>query len=132
MSDRRGGQTPAWTPDQKFAAIERVCDRIASGESLRTICANPWMPSRVSLLEWVRSEPDLGRPYRRALEERAHMRSDRIDGYVRRLLAGEMTPEAARVAISAEQWQASKECPRRYGRQVALEQPPASAGRKNS
>lgn len=79
MSDRRRGQTPAWTPDSKLAVLERVCERIAAGESLRTICADPWMPSRVSVLEWVRSEPELGRRYRLALEERTHMRTDRQD-----------------------------------------------------
>jgi hypothetical protein len=116
MSDRRRGRVLMWTADRKAVAMERICDRIASGEHLREIGADPWMPGRTTVKEWIRTEPACARQYSRALEERANMRSDRIDGYLRRLLAGEMTPEAARVAISAEQWLAGKEFPRRYGR----------------
>lgn len=125
MSDHRRGRKPVWTPDRKAAAIERVCDRIAGGESLRTICADPWMPNRWTVLEWVRSEPEFGRRYALAMEMRADVRSDRMDGYVRDMLAGKISPEAARVMIDAEKWQASKECPRRYGRHVTIEQRPA-------
>jgi hypothetical protein len=117
MSDRRR-MSPAWTPERKATLIDRLCERIAiHGESLRAACSDPWMPSHGTILGWIAANPEKARQYRRALEEKANIRSDRIDGYVRKLLAGEMSPEAARVAILAEQWQASKECPRRYGRQ---------------
>ena len=104
--------------------MDRICDRIANGEHLREICADPWMPSRTTVKEWIRTNGALARQYGCALEVRADSRSDRIDGYVRKLLAGEMTPDAARVAISAEQWLASKEFPRRYGRHAAQETAP--------
>lgn len=121
MSDRRQARPSTWTPDGKAAVIARVCDRIANGESLRTICADPWMPSRVSLLEWVRSAPELARQYRRAMEERTYMRSDRIDGYMRDLMAGKITPAAARVLFDTERWQMSKEHPKCFGPRVVVE-----------
>lgn len=123
MSDRRRGRALMWTADRKAVAMERICDRIAAGEHLRDICADPWMPSRVSIFDWVRSDPELRRQYQRALEVRTDLRSERIDSYTRDLIAGKITAEAARVAIDAQKWLASKECPRRYGRQAQIERP---------
>ena len=57
--------------------------------------------------------------YARAREARADLRSERIDGYVADMIAGKLAPDAARVAIQAEQWQAGKEQPRRYGDKIA-------------
>ena len=57
--------------------------------------------------------------YARAREARADLRSERIDGYVTDMIAGKLAPDAARVAIQAEQWQAGKEQPRRYGDKIA-------------
>lgn len=79
--------------------MDRICDRIAGGEHLREICADPWMPGRTTVLEWIKTETDCAGQYSRALEARADKRSDRIDGYVRRLLAGEITPEDSRRAF---------------------------------
>jgi len=125
MSDRRRGRALMWTADRKTVAMERICDRIANGESLHTICADPWMPHRVTVLDWIREDGSIGRQYRRAMEERAYMRSDRIDGYMRDLLAGKITPAAARVLFDTERWLMSKEHPRGFGPQVAIELPPS-------
>jgi hypothetical protein len=123
MSDRRRGRTPVWTTDRKAVAMERICDRIAAGEPLHAICADPWMPHRVTVLDWVREDGSISRQYRRAMEERAYMRSDRIDGYMRDLLAGKITPAAARVLVDTERWLMSKEHPRCFGPKVTIEQP---------
>ena len=112
-----------WTADRKAAAMDRICDRLASGESLYAICADPWMLHRVTVLDWIRRDASIGRQYRRAMEERALMRSDRIDRYMRDLLAGKITPAAARVLFETERWQMSKEHPRCFGAQVAVERP---------
>jgi hypothetical protein len=105
--------------------MDRICDRLASGESLYAICADPWMPHRVTVLDWIRRDASIGRQYRRAMEERALMRSDRIDRYMRDLLAGKITPAAARVLFETERWQMSKEHPRCFGPQPVLEQRPS-------
>ena len=121
MSDRQYCRPIAWTHHGKSATISRICGRIANGESLRAICADPWMPNRGTVLEWVRTDPGSARQYSRAMDVRADLRSERIDAYTSALLAGQMTPAAARVAIDAEKWLASKESPRRYGRQAPVE-----------
>lgn len=121
MSDRRRGRALMWTADRKTVAMDRICDRISGGETLRDICVDPWMPSRGTVLEWIRTDGAIAGQYSRALQARADTRSDRIDGYMRDLLAGKISPAAASVLIETEKWQMSKEAPRRYGRHAVQE-----------
>src|SRR5690606_15500761 len=57
--------------------------------------------------------------YARAREARADFRAERIDGYVKKIIDKTLPPDAARVAIDAEKWLASKEQPKRYGDKIA-------------
>lgn len=124
MSDRRRGRALMWTADRKTVAMDRICDRIAGGETLRDICVDPWVPGRTTVKEWIRTDGAIASQYSRALEARADTRADRIDGYMRDLLAGKITPAAARVLFETEKWQMSKEFPRRYGRHAVQETAP--------
>lgn len=94
---------------------DRICTAIAHGSNLNRISEQEGMPSRETLYAWLGEKPDFSDNYARAREDRADWRSDRIDDYVRQMLAGEIDPAAARVAIDAEKWQAGKEKPKRYG-----------------
>src|SRR5690606_36006191 len=109
---------------RKTVAMDRICDRIAGGETLRDICVDPWMPGRTTVKEWIRTDCAIARQYSRALEARADTRADRIDGYMRDLLAGKITPAVARVLFETEKWQMSKEFPRRYGSHAVQETAP--------
>jgi hypothetical protein len=59
--------------------------------------------------------------YARAREHRADARADRIDEICDELHRGKLDPNAARVLIDAEKWQAGKEMPKRYGDRVEVD-----------
>ena len=98
---------------------ERVCSLIAAGETDGSIERMKGLPSADTIRRWKRDNPEFCGMYARAREARADLRSERIDGYVTDMIAGKLAPDAARVAIQAEQWQAGKEQPRRYGDKIA-------------
>lgn len=98
---------------------ERVCALVAAGETDGSIERVAGLPSAETLRRWKRDNPEFCGMYARAREARADLRSERIDGYVADMIAGKLAPDAARVAIQAEQWQAGKEQPRRYGDKIA-------------
>ena len=43
--------------------LELIFDRVASGESLKAICALPGMPSRKAVYEWIAEDKDVERRY---------------------------------------------------------------------
>jgi len=51
---------------QETAGI--ICQRIAEGESLRSICADAEMPCKTSVLKWLGIHPDFAAQYARARE----------------------------------------------------------------
>jgi len=97
---------------------EEICDLIALGDNLNTISLKDEYPSRVTLYKWLRDHEDFLNNYARAREARADARSDRIDEICKKVENKTMDPQAARVIIDAEKWQAGKERPKRYGDRV--------------
>lgn len=65
--------------------------------------------------------PSFHQEYERARTRRADARADRIDAIRDRVVAGSLDPNAARVAIDAEKWQAGKEQPKRYGDRLEID-----------
>ena len=48
------------------AVVRRICERLESGESLRTICADPQMPHRASVQAWAARLPKVAADLERA------------------------------------------------------------------
>lgn len=100
---------------------ELICDRIAAGESLRTICDDPDLPNRRTILRWL-DDPNLVRfaaKYARAREAQGDAMDDKILA-----VADASTPETAaadRIKIDAYKWRASKLAPKKYGDKTAVE-----------
>ena len=59
--------------------------------------------------------PEFSEQYARAKDESAHAHSERILEVVDRVLSEDVNPNAARVAIDAVKWTASRLLPKRYG-----------------
>lgn len=107
---------------------DAICERVALGENLNLICKGKDLPGRDTVYKWLRDKPEFASNYARAREARADTRSDRIDDVMRRVLDGELDPQAARIVIDAEKWQAGKEAPKRYGDKVTNEHTGADGG----
>ena len=104
---------------QEIAA--EICDLIAEGSNLHRICSQDAYPNRQTIFNWLKTFPDFFDNYARARELRADRRSERIDQYIDEVRAGKLDPQAARVIIDAEKWQAGKENPKIYGDHTILE-----------
>jgi hypothetical protein len=96
------------------ALAREICERVALRESLATICRDDHMPCERQVYLWQKKHPEFAQELARARADRAAARADRIDELVDMLTAGKLAPDAARVAIQAEQWQAGKEQPAVY------------------
>lgn len=60
---RRGGQgRPPGIYASKFdwGVAEAICQRLAAGESLRAICADPAMPTAKTVWNWTQAHPEFG------------------------------------------------------------------------
>lgn len=55
-------------PYTRFTAdvAREICERVAAGESLKAICADPDMPSDRTVARWAREHPVFGAAYHRA------------------------------------------------------------------
>lgn len=99
---------------------KQICNFIAAGGNLTRWCElNGRKYETVS--HWMVTNDWFAGEYARAREARADARADRIDAIRDRVVAGSLDPNAARVAIDAEKWQAGKEQPKRYGDRLEID-----------
>ena len=57
---------------------DRICSRLAQGESMRSVCLDSDIPSRQTLFKWMRTEPDFLDQYARAKQESADSLTDEM------------------------------------------------------
>lgn len=96
-----------------------VMDRIAQGDSATAI-AKSYGKTVASLCLWLDSDDSVSKAYARAKEFRAHVLVGEIGDVARDVLKGKTEPNAARVAIDAMKWTASKLLPKQYGDKLEL------------
>ena len=114
--------------------INRICQRIAEGESLRSICNDKEMPGRQTVLDWLDDASNTGfrAKYARAREEQADLYAAEIieiaDDSSGDVVQTENGPKLdsefaarSRLRIDARKWYASKLAPKKYGDKLAIE-----------
>ena len=113
-----------------------ICDRLADGESLRSICRDEGMPVLQTVYGWMNSRPSFLEQYLRAREEQAETHADIIvdlsdatpetlpvydkEGNVIELKLDSAWVQWMRQRIEARKWVASKLRPKRYGDKVSV------------
>jgi len=105
--------------------------RVLSGLSVMSmvkVCELDGMPNRDTIYSWMIKVPGFTDRYARACDERADHRAEMIDDIAERVLSGEVDPQAARVAIDAHKWTASKLRPKKYGERISQELTGADGG----
>lgn len=98
-----------------------ICARLSSGLSMRRLCRRDDMPHRATIFKWIAIYPDFRTEYMRALEARGCSYGEQVEEIAQRVLAGELAPDVARVAIDALKWTAGRMAPKVYGDRVAHE-----------
>ena len=108
----------------KLAAC--ICDRIANGESLHRICASTDMPSRSTVLLWLRSgeRPEFLNQYMDAKDAKADFLADQILEIADGCEDAERSTEiqAAKLRIEARQWYSRVTAPKKYSDRLAVDQ----------
>lgn len=100
---------------------DEICQRIEAGESLRQICSLAHMPSRHAVDDWCQKDENFRGRLTRARETHADFMDERILELSNKVADGALDPNAARVAIQAFQWRASKLRPKVYGDKQVIE-----------
>jgi hypothetical protein len=96
---------------------DEICDRIAKGETLRTIIQDSHMPDRVTIYRWLEVNEDFRNQY-------AHARLQQADNYFEQIVDEAFSSHDAqigRLRIDALKWVASKMQPKKYGDKLEIE-----------
>ena len=110
-----------------------ICDRLAAGESLRSICADPAMPSRQTVTWWAMGERGAPKTfvdqYARAREAGLLTMADEIQEIADASSELESGPavQAARLRVDARKWLLSKMMPKQFGDRLGIEGPGGEA-----
>lgn len=113
-----------WKNSTRFTqeVFDKICLRIANGESLRKICKDDDMPNLTTVWKWLNNNPELDKQYARAREEQAELFVDEIqeisDAKIPLGPDGKIDNGAvnqARLRIDARKWVASKLKPKKFG-----------------
>lgn len=115
---------------------DQICEKIADGESLRTICEEEGMPSKTTVFRWLADDEQFRDQYARAREMQADAIFDDIlsiadDGRNDWMLRkygdderyvenGEALRRSA-LRIDARKWMAGKLRPKKYGDKLDVE-----------
>lgn len=118
------------------AIADAICERLADGESLRTICSDEGMPSKTTVFRWLAANEQFRDQYARAREAQADAIFDDIlsiadDGRndwmqknfgeeTRWVENGEAMRRSA-LRIDARKWMAGKLRPKKYGDKLDVE-----------
>ena len=111
------------------ALAAKICQRLAEGKSLRSICRDDAMPAISTVMGWLfdGDHDDFQEQYARAREAQAEVRADEIvdiadddtndftadkDG---KLVADHEHIQRSRLRVDARKWIAAKLLPKRYG-----------------
>jgi hypothetical protein len=117
------------------AIANAICQRIADGESLRSICQDKAMPDRSTVFRWLSQKRGFRDLYTRAREAQADLLFDEIisiadntkgdfvevkQGKETVVRANHANVHRDRLKVDARKWVASKLQPRKYGEHFAL------------
>lgn len=116
LAKNKGGRPSLFTQ----ALADEFCSRIADGKSMRRVCLDEDMPSKVTIFSWFTTHEEFLNQYTRAKEASADAHADDIQDIAADVLKGNIDPQAARVAGDLLKWTASKLKPKKYGDKLDL------------
>lgn len=119
------------------AIADKICDAIADGRSLRSICEDEGMPSKTAVMRWLGDEDNQAfrDQYARAREAQADKYAEEIIEIADTPVIGEKTTtkpngdvetvtgdtvDRARLRVDARKWLAARLAPKKYGDKLAV------------
>lgn len=92
-------------------AADEICERIALGNSLRSICTDAHLPSMATVFKWLSQRPSFAEQYTHAREAQADAIVDDILDIADNK---ELDPNDRRIRIDSRKWLAGKMRPKKY------------------
>lgn len=113
MSDtkRKAGRPSKYSDE----LAEKICEKIANGRSLRSICAEDGMPTTSTVCKWLIENKEFSEQYARAREKQADYFAEEIIEIADSAEAETAAVSKAKLQIDARKWAASKIAPKKYG-----------------
>lgn len=114
---------------------DAICERIAEGESLRSICEEESMPNKSTVFKWLGQDKNFADQYARARESQADTLFDQILGIADDGRNDSYTDEEgnertnhdviarSRLRVDARKWMAGKLRPKVYGDKLEVAGP---------
>lgn len=97
-----------------------IVERMADGQSLRSICADAHMPARSTVIRWLTVNEDFSAQYAKAREEQAEaLFEDLLD--IADGKNGSEDVQRDRLRVDTRKWIASKIVPKKYGDKLTTE-----------
>lgn len=121
--------------NQKTA--DAICERLASGLSLRAICRNKAMPSKSTVFKWLAENSTFADHYARAREAQADLLVDEMVAIADTPKIGRKTKKTSdgkveettfdmtehrRLQIETRKWVAARMRPKKYGDRLDVDQ----------
>lgn len=113
----------------------KICDEIAGGRSMRSICQDEGMPSKTSVLRWLANNEDFQKLYIAAKAMQAEGFADELieladtpregkkivrKGKLVETTTGDMI-EHRKLQVSTRQWMIERLLPKKYGTKIQQE-----------
>ncbi len=95
--------------------LNKICEQIALGKSLRSICKDKEMPSLKSVVKWLNEDKNFQDKYSVARENRGDLYGEMINDIALEVLTGKIDWQRARVTIDALKWTSARMSPKKYG-----------------
>ncbi len=108
---------------------DKICEQLALGNSMRTVCKGDDMPCLSTVFKWIRENKEFMQQYARAKEESADALaeeildiSDESIGVIKKGAAKKSSAlaQAQRLRVDTRKWIASKLKPKKYGDKLDL------------
>lgn len=98
--------------------VNKFLKRLETGESLRSICRSPDMPSAETFYDWLEKNKNLPERYARAREKGYDFQAEEMEEIAR---DENMDVNRARLLIDTRKWLLAKKMPKKYGDKTEVE-----------
>nr|DAR84267.1 MAG TPA: terminase small subunit [Caudoviricetes sp.] len=101
--------------------IDKICELISNGMSLRAVCSQEGMPSTATVCKWLSENQEFSEQYARARGRQADHYFEEIVEIADSVEADSAAVAKARLQVDARKWAASKLAPKKYGEKTELD-----------
>ena len=93
---------------------ERICQHIAGGESLRSVCRSPGEPHVATVCRWIIKHDEFREQYAHAREAAGYAHGDGVIEVVEAVRNGDIDAQTARVMMDGLKWAAERMAPKSH------------------